>query len=464
MKNREDLLCLCKQHDQMYTHYCRAVGCRRLLCIKCVDPHKLFHSSSASIATCLAVHDLFLSDIELYHDKLKKFVATIAMAGPASVRREKTGKVQFLVPFWPQLEKRKETIDDAIGKIEKLAVEIAECARQQQNSRVGDRYGKFRRLKKAIARDLKRVIDVLVAVDSLHHTLVSLRKDLEFNMVNLDLTTHSVTLMDPVSSTRTRFAVPERTSLSPNAQTVLSSQSIYILNGAIGDLIEARLSDGPAAKLLSGFTPRSDLLSRYAAAFGLVCVMNVFLYAVGEESCQKYCCVADSWSRLPKLRVKGNEISVCLVSDRIIYAVRRENFGTLMIETLDLLDEDRGWSFIMTRPNTMSDTEMMRNVRFPAVERMMLFQQDNAGVIVLANATVGGQNTMSMYVDANSGRLSMFPVKVPSMRVSSEHQVKELGRMLSFVEDDYYRGKRVWLYDKQRKRFSLSYEYDSETK
>jgi len=439
-------LSVCKQHSQLFSHYCIAPGCKKLLCIKCVDPHKVFHGGSTSIIQILQIYQILLDQMNIYHDKLGQILKGINLCKK----------------YEAKLQKTKENLQENISKIKDWSTEIDVCAQNKQNSKIGERLGEFFVMKKKLSKILFHTVGIIYSDVVYEENILTFHKEIPLSIIKLDLTLSPILkFIDPFFFTNKIYEIPHDIKLSKNSTAYIVNNSIFIISGQRGELFESQIMDIANPHIGLHFVNRADLVYKLTKSYQCLSLQNAFLYLISIQSNQKYSIFSDQWFPLPPLRIKETPVLSLIFSYRSIYALRGKP-GCMNIEILDLLFEEQGWKLIIPKWNFSSP-------KIPLSENSVIFQQNTEQILILGNTktqyhikTSDFQEpkfSVALLFDIPNQRFEKSAVKISELQQLNADSIKdnENGKMCCFTETNYDE-LRIWLYDKYRIKCGLSYK------
>ncbi len=446
----QSTLSICPAHNLLYSHYCRRADCQQLLCLKCAELHKKLHSSST--ISCLEASPMISQEMQGVHHRMNRLVYILALAQKSSRGRKVVAADRLLAGIRPLLAGRQKEAKEVTDKLGDLIAELEVSTMYAQNTRVGEIAGQFRTLKFRAMKSLGPAVDMLVAAHFLDSPQTAFDSDPAAPMPDLSHGSHTIYFADPVVGQKRRTLIQEDIAIAQNAQVLLLSDSILLINGGRQELFESVLANIADPTSATRFVPRQRLLSAMKGDFSLANVCNSYLYLVGS-TCQRYAYYTDTWNTLPQLRMKqGAGTSLVLISCRYLYAFRGTH-TMIAAEVLDILAEDSGWS--------LQFVKLLRPAMpLPDIERTFVFQQDNEGMCMVGNLS-GGETKRpaeTFYYDRLSSRMSSMGTGSEGMVCRAWYQTKGLGQAVAFVEENFDI-RKVWLFHRHQKRFSLKYEY-----
>ena len=432
-------LMTCNKHLQLYSHYCKAVGCKKLLCNKCIGPHKVFHQSGTSIVTILSMYNTLLSDMEISHDRFNDLLTIVKGLGE-----------EFKI-YESQLNNDAE-------KIEELMVKIYNYGNEKKNSKIGDCYARFLRIKIKQSKTIMKLIAKIIFHDKVGKAFQSLYENTPIEIPIADVRDSLFHFINPILKTEKTLSISSviASSISSNIQITLFNNSIFVINGDHRELFESTVKNIMDPKEVLKFVPRADLLKKIKSnTYSIIRFHTTYLYTISSEGFnQKYSYYTDKWLPVPPLRMKNANLNVSLISDHYLYAFSKKNTG-VYIETLDLLDEDSGWHLILPK--------LKEKINLSSFDSSIIFQQTNDGIMILGNIsnyTIRDSKTVtSLYYNKTDNTLNYSTINIPEIKFNKSYYLYNKRYEIYFIEEDYS-ARTAWKFNSLEKSFNTIYKID----
>lgn len=440
---KENITKLCQNHSLFYSNICIKPGCRKLLCLKCLDQHKKLHGKQ--IKTFLDISQQISDDIECFHRNLKLLCDSTAVA-LKNYQEKLSGKPNAILT---KLSQRLHFIKPTLDKLTEFIAEIAVESLNKQNNKITEIYLKFINLKHKLYSEINNTISLLGILHFNYQKVNLLYENNDFELAELDKNSKMIYFVDPIQKTTPFTLVNDSINICENAQLAFFNDTLLLVNGSRQELFQSSLQSIGIPHSATKFVPRSDLKFPITAEFSIIVYLNSYIYLVSLGTWnQKYSFFEDQWFCFAPLRMKNANFTTCLISQRYIYAFRGLNQNSLSAEVFDILNEEQGWILKLIKAAPL--------LKYPMISKTTCFQQDSEGIILVGNTTT--DEAKIFYYDSALSQCKEVVNSGAKIKLTAQTVCKNQGNSVSFIEE-ILSTRKVWTFYKQLKQIAARFNF-----